>query len=73
MATIAPTTLNGAAVRARAVMYAAMHWWDKPLDELEWPEEQCRLLIEALCLAAGVPVIPSLPRLPGAPQGVALH
>ena len=64
IAAITPIGIAGAGVRARAAMYAASHWWDKPGIDLDWPEHQSRLLIEALCDAAG---------LPNAPAGAAMQ
>jgi hypothetical protein len=58
MARIEPCTIAGAGARARVSMCAASHWWDKSLDDLEWPEMHSRLLIEALCAAAGLPTHP---------------
>jgi hypothetical protein len=58
IAALIPTTLAGAGVRARATMYTARHWWDTPLADLDWPEKHCRMLIETLCEAAGLPPIP---------------
>lgn len=58
IARIAPCTIAGAGVRARIASYAAPHWWNKPLNDLDWPEKNSRLLIEALCAAAGLPTTP---------------
>jgi hypothetical protein len=52
---IMPTTIAGAGVRARVAMYAAMHWWDEPEADLDADKAHSRLLIEALCAAAGLP------------------
>jgi len=52
---ITPTTIAGAGVRARAAMYASPRWWEKPHDEMEFDQLHSRLLIEALCAAAGLP------------------
>jgi hypothetical protein len=56
---ITPSGIPGAGVRARAAMYAASHWWDKSVADLDWPESSSRLLIEALCDAAGLPNAPA--------------
>jgi hypothetical protein len=55
---LTPNTIAGAGVGARVAMNAAAHWWDEPLENLDWHDEQARLLIEALCTAAGLPTAP---------------
>jgi hypothetical protein len=46
-----PTTIAGAL--ARIAMFAASPWWNQPLNELDWPEQNRRSLIELLCKAPG--------------------
>jgi hypothetical protein len=57
---ILPTTIAGAGVRARVAMYVAMYWWDGPEPDLDADKGHSRLLIEALCTAAGLPTSPDL-------------
>jgi hypothetical protein len=53
---IKPTTIAGAGVRARAAMPWVGDWWGD--DNLDYPEEVCRSLIQAICAGAGLPTDP---------------
>jgi hypothetical protein len=49
-------TIVGLAVKARHAAYVSSHYWEAPIDLLEWDARAMRLLIEAICDVARVPL-----------------
>jgi hypothetical protein len=47
-------TIVGLGVKARHAAYVVSEYWDVPIEEIEWDARAVRLLIEAVCKAAGV-------------------
>jgi hypothetical protein len=47
-------TVAGLGVKARHAAYVVSEYWDAPVDRIDWDARAVRLLIEALCDAAGV-------------------
>ena len=45
--------LNAIALKANAVATAFPQLWEKSLEELDWPEELMRVLLEDVCALAG--------------------
>jgi hypothetical protein len=52
---ISTRSISGLAAKAIAAGVAIMGTWDKPIADLDWPDHQARLLIEATLIAAGAP------------------
>jgi hypothetical protein len=55
MATPAATVV-GLGVKARHVAYVVSEYWAEPLEKADWDRRAVRLLIEAVCVAAGRPL-----------------
>jgi len=55
MATPAETVV-GLGVKARHVAYVISEYWAEPLEKADWDRRAVRLLIEAVCVAAGRPL-----------------
>jgi hypothetical protein len=49
-------TIAGLGVRARHVAYAMSEYWNAPIDQIDWDARAMRLLIEAVCKVAQVPL-----------------
>jgi hypothetical protein len=49
-------TVEGLAVKARHAAYGISEYWNAPLDQIDWDARAVRLLIEAVCKSAGVPL-----------------
>lgn len=51
----APTqTIVGLGMKARHVAHVVSEYWDAPIEQIDWDGRAVRLLIEAVCQAAGV-------------------
>ena len=55
MATPAETVV-GLGVKARHVAYVISEYWAEPLEKADWDRRAVRLLVEAVCVAAGRPL-----------------
>ncbi|WP_316162435.1 hypothetical protein [Bradyrhizobium sp. SZCCHNRI20481] len=49
-------TIVGLGIKARHAAYVVSEHWDVPIDQMEWDARAVRLLIEAICKLAGVPL-----------------
>ena len=49
-------TVAGLGVKARHAAYVMSEYWDAPIDKIDWDARAVRLLIEAVCETAGVPL-----------------
>jgi|SRR5258705_5979815 hypothetical protein len=49
-------TLAGLGVKARHAAYVLSQYWDAPIDRIDWDARAVRLLIEAVCQVAHVPL-----------------
>ncbi|MGA7803625.1 hypothetical protein [Bradyrhizobium sp.] len=49
-------TIKGLGVKARHVAYVMSHCWEKPIEQIDWDARAMRLLIEAVCGLADVPL-----------------
>ncbi|MGA7806404.1 hypothetical protein [Bradyrhizobium sp.] len=49
-------SIAGLGVKARHAAYAMSQYWVGPVDQIEWEAKAVRLLIEAVCEVAGVPL-----------------
>lgn len=47
-------TIVGLGVKARHVAYVLSQHWDAPTEQIDWDARAVRLLIDAVCKAAGV-------------------
>ncbi|MGC2780914.1 MAG: hypothetical protein WA418_35295 [Bradyrhizobium sp.] len=47
-------TIVGLGVKARHAAYVVSEHWDAPIEQIDWDGRAVRLLIEAICKAAGV-------------------
>jgi hypothetical protein len=47
-------TIVGLGVKARHAAYVVSEYWDAPIEQIDWDARSVRLLIEAVCKAAGV-------------------
>ncbi|MGJ5134381.1 hypothetical protein [Bradyrhizobium oligotrophicum] len=47
-------TIVGLGVKARHAAYVVSEHWDAPIEQIDWDARAVRLLIEAICKAAGV-------------------
>ncbi|WP_315764262.1 hypothetical protein [Bradyrhizobium sp. SZCCHNR2009] len=47
-------TIVGLGVKARHTAYVLSEHWDAPIEQIDWDARAVRLLIEAICKAAGV-------------------
>jgi hypothetical protein len=46
----------GLGVKARHAAYAVSHYWSAPIEKIEWDARVVRLLIEAVCNLAHLPL-----------------
>ncbi|HTO68143.1 MAG TPA: hypothetical protein VMM15_43555, partial [Bradyrhizobium sp.] len=42
-------TIAGLGVKARHAAYVMSHYWEAPIDRIDWDARAVRLLIEAVC------------------------
>jgi hypothetical protein len=49
-------TLAGLGVKARHAAYVLSQYWDAPIDRIDWDARAVRLLIEAVCEVAQIPL-----------------
>ena len=49
-------TIRGLGVKARHAAYVMSHYWDVPIEQIDWDARAMRLLIEAICGLADVPL-----------------
>jgi hypothetical protein len=47
-------TIVGLGIKARHAAYVVSEHWDAPIEQIDWDARAVRLLIEAVCKAAGV-------------------
>lgn len=47
-------TIVGLGIKARHAAYVVSEHWDAPVEQIDWHARAIRLLIEAICKAAGV-------------------
>jgi hypothetical protein len=47
-------TIVGLGIKARHAAYLVSEHWDEPIEQMDWDTRAVRLLIEAVCKAAGV-------------------
>ncbi|WP_316227113.1 hypothetical protein [Bradyrhizobium sp. SZCCHNS3052] len=47
-------TIVGLGVKARHAASVVSEYWDSPIEQIDWEAQAVRLLIEAICKAAGV-------------------
>ena len=47
-------TIAGLGIKARHAAYVVSEYWDAPIEQIDWDARAVRLLIEAVCKAAGV-------------------
>ncbi len=47
-------TIVGLGIKARHAAYVVSEYWDAPIERIDWDARAVRLLIEAICKAAGV-------------------
>jgi hypothetical protein len=48
-------TIKGLGVKARHAAYVLSHYWEAPIDRIDWDARAMRLLIEAICGLAYAP------------------
>ena len=48
-------TIKGLGVKAHHAAYVMSHYWEAPIEQIDWDARAMRLLIEAVCLLANVP------------------
>jgi hypothetical protein len=49
-------TIAGLGVKARHAAYVMSHYWEAPIDRVDWDARAVRLLIEAICDVARTPL-----------------
>jgi hypothetical protein len=49
-------TIRGLGVKARHAAYVMSHYWEAPIEQIDWDARAMRLLIEAICGVADVPL-----------------
>jgi hypothetical protein len=49
-------TIAGLGVKARHAAYVMSQYWEEPLDQIDWEAKSVRLLIEAICEVARMPL-----------------
>jgi hypothetical protein len=49
-------TIKGLGVKARHAAYVMSHYWEAPIEQIDWDGRAMRLLIEAVCGLAHVPL-----------------
>jgi hypothetical protein len=50
-------TIAGLAVKARHAAYVMSHYWEEPIDQIDWEAQAIRLLVEAVCDVAHRPLL----------------
>jgi hypothetical protein len=63
-------TITGLGVKARHAAYVMSHYWEAPIDQIDWDARAMRLLIEAVCGLANVP-LPSCEAAAGSHPNIA--
>jgi hypothetical protein len=49
-------TITGLGVKARHAAYVMSHYWEEPIEQIDWEAQAIRLLIEAVCDFAHTPL-----------------
>jgi hypothetical protein len=49
-------TIVGLGVKARHAAYVMSQYWEEPVDQIDWEAKSVRLLIEAICEVARMPL-----------------
>jgi hypothetical protein len=49
-------TIAGLGVKARHTAYVMSHYWEEPIDQIDWERQAIRQLIEAVCEFARTPL-----------------
>jgi hypothetical protein len=49
-------TIAGLGVKARHAAYVMSHYWEEPIDQIDWEAQAVRLLVEAVCDIACTPL-----------------
>ena len=49
-------TIAGLGVKARHAAYVMSQYWEEPVDQIDWEAKSVRLLIEAICEVARMPL-----------------
>jgi hypothetical protein len=49
-------TIAGLGVKARHAAYVVSQYWEEPVDQIDWEAKAVRLLIEAVCEVARMPL-----------------
>jgi hypothetical protein len=49
-------TISGLGVKARHAAYVMSHYWEEPIDKIDWEAQAMRQLIEAVCDFARTPL-----------------
>ena len=49
-------TIAGLGVKARHAAYVMSQYWEEPVDQIDWEANAVRLLIEAVCEVARMPL-----------------
>jgi len=49
-------TIAGLGVKARHAAYVMSQYWEEPVDQIDWEAKAVRLLIEAVCEVAHMPL-----------------
>lgn len=49
-------TIAGLGVKARHAAYVMSHYWEAPIERIDWEARAMRLLIEAVCDFANTPL-----------------
>jgi hypothetical protein len=49
-------TIVGLGVKARHAAYVTSQYWEEPVDQIDWEAKAVRLLIEAVCEVARMPL-----------------
>lgn len=49
-------TITGLGVKACHAAYVVSHYWEAPIDQIDWDARAMRLLIEAVCGLANLPL-----------------
>ena len=49
-------TITGLGVKARHAAFVLSHYWEAPIDRIDWDARTMRLLIEAICGLAYLPL-----------------
>jgi hypothetical protein len=50
-------TIVGLGIKARHAAYVMSEHWDAPIEQIHWDARVVRLLVEAVCKAAGVQLL----------------